>query len=129
MPIYEYRCEACGERFERWFASQDKASTTEVHCPACDSPRVRRLISAARVQSGTASGEDAGRGGYPRSLEALWPQRDRGDHAPKAEDGVALTLDRQDEVEPAYQAAVGQNAEAPSGTLGERASRARSAAR
>ncbi len=60
MPIYEYRCEACGERFERWFAGQDKASATEVHCPACDSPRVRRLISAARVRSGTTSGEDAG---------------------------------------------------------------------
>jgi len=55
MPIYEYRCEACGERFERWFASQDKASTAAVRCPVCDSSNVRRLISAARMRSSTAS--------------------------------------------------------------------------
>jgi len=60
MPIYEYRCEACGERFERWFASQDKANRAAVRCPACDSANVRRLISAARVRSGEAAAEDAG---------------------------------------------------------------------
>jgi len=40
MPIYEFECEACGERFEELVAT-DAAAV----CPACGSERTRRLLS------------------------------------------------------------------------------------
>ena len=42
MPIYEFECEECGERFEELVA----ASVSAIACPACGSERTRRLISA-----------------------------------------------------------------------------------
>lgn len=55
MPIYEYRCIQCGETFDRLFASHQKMLKAKVTCPHCNSRRVRRLISAARVRSSDAA--------------------------------------------------------------------------
>ncbi|OYV72019.1 MAG: hypothetical protein B7Z72_05680 [Gemmatimonadetes bacterium 21-71-4] len=41
MPIFEYRCGACGTLFERLVRGSDQA----VACPACDSSRVTRELS------------------------------------------------------------------------------------
>jgi putative FmdB family regulatory protein len=42
MPVYEYRCEACAERFEEYL----RASTAPAPpCPACGSEQVERLFS------------------------------------------------------------------------------------
>lgn len=41
MPIYEFECEACGERFEELVAAGAEAAP----CPACGSGRSRRLLS------------------------------------------------------------------------------------
>jgi putative FmdB family regulatory protein len=41
MPIYEFECESCGERFEELVAAGAEA----VPCPACGSARSRRLLS------------------------------------------------------------------------------------
>jgi putative FmdB family regulatory protein len=42
VPIYEFRCGACGERFE---ALVD-AGTETVQCRLCGSPETRRVFSA-----------------------------------------------------------------------------------
>jgi putative FmdB family regulatory protein len=42
VPIYEFGCEACGERFERLV----DAGTEAVDCRACGSKRTRRLLSS-----------------------------------------------------------------------------------
>jgi putative FmdB family regulatory protein len=42
MPIYEYRCEACEERFEELLATSDKPAPP---CPSCGSTDVKRLFS------------------------------------------------------------------------------------
>ncbi len=43
MPIYEFRCEDCGDRFEKLcFSPRDEE---EAHCPRCGSHRVRREFS------------------------------------------------------------------------------------
>jgi putative FmdB family regulatory protein len=42
MPIYEFRCEGCGERFEGLFP----AGTEAAPCPECGSERTRRVLSA-----------------------------------------------------------------------------------
>lgn len=42
MPIYEYRCKACGLEFERW---QRISDTNPATCEACGSEDVARLVS------------------------------------------------------------------------------------
>ena len=44
MPIYEYRCEACGHELEALQKISDKVLTD---CPACEQPALKKLISAA----------------------------------------------------------------------------------
>src|SRR5213592_3721035 len=47
MPIYEYRCESCAERFEvlTRFAERDTAQI----CPVCESTKTRVLVSSFAV--------------------------------------------------------------------------------
>lgn len=44
MPIYEYECEACGNRLE---AIQKLSDAPLTECPSCGEPRLKKLISAA----------------------------------------------------------------------------------
>jgi putative FmdB family regulatory protein len=57
MPIYEYRCESCAEKFEvlTRFAERDKAQV----CPACDSTKTRVLVSsfASFAGAGTSASD------------------------------------------------------------------------
>ncbi|HET6997861.1 MAG TPA: zinc ribbon domain-containing protein [Solirubrobacterales bacterium] len=41
MPIYEFECDECGERFEELVAAGKAAAA----CPRCGSGRTRRLLS------------------------------------------------------------------------------------
>ncbi len=44
MPIYEYRCDACGHELE---AMQKMSEAPLTDCPACETASLRKLISAA----------------------------------------------------------------------------------
>jgi putative FmdB family regulatory protein len=46
MPLYEYECEACGNRFERIQKFSDPPVDT---CPTCSGP-VRKLLSSPAIQ-------------------------------------------------------------------------------
>jgi putative FmdB family regulatory protein len=46
MPLYEYQCDACTERFERIQKFSDPPVET---CPSCGS-RVRKLLSSPAIQ-------------------------------------------------------------------------------
>jgi putative FmdB family regulatory protein len=41
MPVYEFECEECGERFEELTSSD----TRSLECPRCGSSRTQRLLS------------------------------------------------------------------------------------
>ena len=56
MPVYEYECESCGERFDKLERSIHQ-EPPGLACPACQGTEVRRLISAPVVHSG---GEGSG---------------------------------------------------------------------
>lgn len=43
MPIYEYECKSCGEKFEARRSISD--SDTELKCPKCDKKQPRRIFS------------------------------------------------------------------------------------
>lgn len=45
MPIYEFACEACGQRFEELVGPPAGTSEAEVRCPACGSDRLERLVA------------------------------------------------------------------------------------
>jgi putative FmdB family regulatory protein len=44
MPIYEYRCQECDERFEAFRSIS--ASDDEVACPRCGARKPKRLFSS-----------------------------------------------------------------------------------
>jgi putative FmdB family regulatory protein len=51
MPIYEYRCDACGKRSSALLPS---FSSPDPVCPHCGKPALKRLVSTfATVRSGT----------------------------------------------------------------------------
>ena len=57
MPIYEYRCGACGKRSSSLLASY---SSPDPACPHCGKTELRRLVSTfATVRSGDG-GDDFG---------------------------------------------------------------------
>jgi putative FmdB family regulatory protein len=43
MPIYEYECQACGEKFELRRSISDNDS--EIECPRCGTAKPRRVLS------------------------------------------------------------------------------------
>lgn len=47
MPIYEFECESCQERFEELLRTSDQ----KVSCSACGSDRVHRQLSVFGVGS------------------------------------------------------------------------------
>ena len=58
MPIYEYRCEACGKRSSALLPS---FSSPDPVCPHCGKPSLRRLVSTfATARSGNGDGDFGG---------------------------------------------------------------------
>ncbi len=47
MPIYEYRCASCTERFEEYLSTSEKPSPP---CPKCGSADVTRLMSSINTE-------------------------------------------------------------------------------
>ena len=55
MPMYEYRCDACGRTFEELRSSSEADAAIE--CPSCESRRTSRKLS--RFASGAGSSGSA----------------------------------------------------------------------
>jgi putative FmdB family regulatory protein len=65
MPLYEYRCETCGNVYEQIRRMSDADRNLE--CPDCKSAEVKRLLSVFATSSGGASaGEGCNTCGAPR---------------------------------------------------------------
>ena len=52
MPLHEYLCQVCDERFE---AITSSAKADQVRCPVCASQQTRRLISVIAGVGGRSS--------------------------------------------------------------------------
>lgn len=60
MPIYEYRCAACGKRSSSLLSSY---AAPDPACPHCGKGELHRLVSTfATVRSGDDGGDDFGGG-------------------------------------------------------------------
>lgn len=67
MPIYEYRCGACGHKLE---ALQKLSESPLTDCPACGKSRLSKLVSAAGFQlkgSGWYATDFKGSGSKPEA--------------------------------------------------------------
>jgi putative FmdB family regulatory protein len=66
MPIYEYECQACGERFSALLSlgKRDELEKT-LPCPKCEAKGPRRLMSSfsSTVGGGKSSAPACGSGG------------------------------------------------------------------
>lgn len=50
MPIYDYACPACGERFSHYWRSwREAAAAGPPSCPACGHAHARRIVSPVAV--------------------------------------------------------------------------------
>lgn len=45
MPIFEFRCEECGNRFDAFFRRAEESEQDLPACGKCGSRRVRKLFS------------------------------------------------------------------------------------
>ena len=57
MPIFEYECDTCHDRFEELVLSSRSA---DVHCPKCDGETVHKVYSTFAAQSKDGAGDCAG---------------------------------------------------------------------
>lgn len=63
MPIYEYRCPKCGEKFEKFVRSV--GAQNEVVCPRCGNTNVEKMVSLFGLTGGgrASSGGSCSTGG------------------------------------------------------------------
>jgi len=54
MPIYEYECAECGERFSRLRPMREVDQPSR--CPRCGAEQTRRVLSSFAVTHGPAPG-------------------------------------------------------------------------
>lgn len=84
MPIYEYRCEACGHEME---AIQKMSDAPLTDCPECGQPALKKLISAAgfRLKGGGWYETDFKKGSAKRNLHGA--SESKADSASKGDGG------------------------------------------
>ena len=58
MPIFEFKCKECGEKFEKLLFSSDK---DKIKCPKCNSENVSKVFS---VFSSKATGSSCASTGF-----------------------------------------------------------------
>ncbi len=57
MPIYEYRCKACGKKFEKLVRLSTKLE--DIECPSCGQHKAEKAVSLFGGISGAASSAGA----------------------------------------------------------------------
>ena len=58
MPIYEYVCQDCGEKYEKLIRST--SAKVKLVCPTCGSERSEKALSMFGAIGGAKSGSSAG---------------------------------------------------------------------
>jgi len=56
MPLYEYKCEDCGKRYEKLVSLREAGRG--VPCPKCGSKSVRKLMSAFATAGGQSEASE-----------------------------------------------------------------------
>ena len=94
MPLYEYECESCHQRFERIQKYSDPPIDT---CPACGKGPVRKLLSSPAIQfkgSGWYITDYAKRSGSVESSSSSSSKGDSGDKKSESSDKKSESSDK-----------------------------------
>ena len=65
MPIYEYACNSCKEKFEQLVRSM--SSDTKIKCPRCGSTKTARALSVFAVSGDGARSNSSSSSGHVHS--------------------------------------------------------------
>ncbi len=114
MPIYEYRCQHCGQKSDVFFRTF--SAVTDARCPHCDSEQIDRLVSRVSFLKSWGSSLDwmpSGESMYdvdqddPQAMEG-WLERMRQEQGADLGDSFADTMTKMDAgVEPPWFDAAG----------------------
>ena len=58
MPIFEYKCKGCGEKFD--YLHKSSSNIESVNCPACGSEDNKKLLSSFSASIGGSSSYSGG---------------------------------------------------------------------
>jgi putative FmdB family regulatory protein len=97
MPIYEFECTECGERFDRLQKLSDPDPTD---CPSCGKPRVKRRLNAPAFRL-------AGSGWYETDFKKEGDKKRNlagGDEPPKSDAKADTAAKKADDAKPAAKA-------------------------
>ena len=64
MPIYEYKCQDCGTKFEKLLRRSSEAA--ELDCPSCGQKHLTQEFSTFAAHANGAGGEECGRSYVPQ---------------------------------------------------------------
>lgn len=64
MPIYEYQCQSCGEKFEKLVRSFNN-DDAQVVCPECQSKLIQRQLSTFAMVGSSQDPKDSWSSGSP----------------------------------------------------------------
>jgi putative FmdB family regulatory protein len=67
MPIYEYSCEACGNKFEKLMRRSDADTAVASACPSCGKQELKQEYSTFAPRAGSAP-KAAEMGGCPAGM-------------------------------------------------------------
>lgn len=56
MPIFDFQCKDCGNKFDLMISNKDK---DKAQCPQCGSRDVKQLLSMFATSSGTSASANA----------------------------------------------------------------------
>jgi len=71
MPLYDYRCAACGNTFE----ARHNISADAPNCPQCGTPKPTRLITTVpAITQGMNANAGDGRNASKEQLRAKWAE-------------------------------------------------------
>lgn len=71
MPIYEYICQDCGEKYEKFVRSN--TAQVKLICPSCGSERSEKAFSVFGAIGGSAKAGSSSLGGFSSSAAACGP--------------------------------------------------------
>lgn len=57
MPTYQYKCNNCGTKFDKFFKVHENAE--EIICPNCNSHSAQKMISASFIASSSNGTSEA----------------------------------------------------------------------
>ncbi|MTI84196.1 MAG: zinc ribbon domain-containing protein [Firmicutes bacterium] len=60
MPVYDYQCKQCGQRFSQMVSMENRKN---VSCPECKSKEVKQLITGCAINTGGCGSPSVPAGG------------------------------------------------------------------